>query len=152
MCWTRRCHPFGTWIGSSRDLSWLDREDIRLHQPRFLTLPLSDLQGYVDAISPLVDGHLLDWSWWAYEFFCFPCNVPQHVWKKLDVVIVVPSLAFKYLQRTTTLASRSWCSFWFSSYSIDIWFFLYFIVALAQMIFVFPFPNLTHLIVALPLQ
>ena len=26
----------------------------------FLTLPLSDLQGYVDAISPLIDVHLVD--------------------------------------------------------------------------------------------
>ena len=41
-------------------LDRLDHEDVRLHQPRFLTLPLSDLQAYVDVISPLVDVHLLD--------------------------------------------------------------------------------------------
>ena len=28
-----------------------DREDVPLYQPRLLTLPLSDLQGYVDPIS-----------------------------------------------------------------------------------------------------
>ena len=28
-----------------------DREDVPLYQPRLLTLPLSDLQGYVDLIS-----------------------------------------------------------------------------------------------------
>ena len=33
-----------------RYLDRSDREDVRLHQPRFLTLPLSDLQGYVDAL------------------------------------------------------------------------------------------------------
>ena len=43
-----------------------------IHQPRVLTLPLSDLQGYVDAISPLVDGHLLDWILVSVGIFLFP--------------------------------------------------------------------------------
>ena len=32
-------------------LDRLEGEEVRLHQPRFETLPLSDLQGYVDALS-----------------------------------------------------------------------------------------------------
>ena len=40
-----------TEVSYVRYLDRLDREDIRLHQPRYLTLSLSDLQGYVDALS-----------------------------------------------------------------------------------------------------
>ena len=35
-------------IGTDHEM---DREDVPLHQPRLLTLPLSDLQWYVDPIS-----------------------------------------------------------------------------------------------------
>ena len=35
-----------------------DREDLPLHQPRLLTLPLSDLQGYVDPVS-LLQMHII---------------------------------------------------------------------------------------------
>ena len=55
-----------------RYLDQLDREDVRLHQPHFLTLPLSDLQGYVYLISPLIDGHLLDWILVSVGTFLFP--------------------------------------------------------------------------------
>ncbi len=41
-----------------------DHEDVPLHQPHLLTLPLSDLQGYVDALSfLLVAGLSIDRSW-----------------------------------------------------------------------------------------
>ena len=35
-------------------------------------LQLSDLQGYVDAIRSLIDGHLLDWILVSVGIFLFP--------------------------------------------------------------------------------
>ena len=37
-----------------------DREDVRLHQPRVLTLPLSVYEGTWTTLSPLVAMHHLD--------------------------------------------------------------------------------------------
>ena len=38
-------------------LDRLDREDVRLHQPRHLTLPLSVYEGTWTTLSPLVAMH-----------------------------------------------------------------------------------------------
>ena len=43
-------------------LDLLDREDVRLHQPRYLNASTFGLQGYVDTLPPLVDMLLLDRS------------------------------------------------------------------------------------------
>ena len=45
-----------------RCLDRLDREDVRLHQPRELNASAFGLRGYVDTLSPLVAMHLLDKS------------------------------------------------------------------------------------------
>ena len=43
-------------------LDRLDREDVRVHQPRYLTLPLSVYEGTWTHSPPLVAMHLLDRS------------------------------------------------------------------------------------------
>ena len=43
-------------------LDWLDHEDIRLHQSRYLTLLLSVYEGTWTTLSPLVAMHHLDGS------------------------------------------------------------------------------------------
>ena len=43
-------------------LDRLDREDVRLHQPRYLTLPLSIYEGTWTTLSPLIAMHHLDRS------------------------------------------------------------------------------------------
>ena len=41
-------------------LDRLDREDVRLHQPRYITLPLSVYKGMWTHSPPLLAMHLLD--------------------------------------------------------------------------------------------
>ena len=43
-------------------LDRLDREDVRLHQPRYLTLPLTVYEGTWTTLSPLVAMHHHDRS------------------------------------------------------------------------------------------
>ena len=38
-------------------LDWLDREDVRLHQPRCANASSFGLRGYVDTLSPLIAMH-----------------------------------------------------------------------------------------------
>ena len=56
-------------------LDQLNREDVRLHQPRYLTLPLSVYEG-TWTLSPLVAMHLLDRSCVIVGIFLKYC-VPQ---------------------------------------------------------------------------
>ena len=45
-----------------RYLDWLDREDVRLHQPHLLMLPLFVYEGTWTHSPPLIAMHLLDRS------------------------------------------------------------------------------------------
>ena len=58
-------------------LDRLDREDVRLHQPRYLTLPLSVYEG-MWTLSPLVAMLLLDRSCVIVGIF-LKYYVPQQV-------------------------------------------------------------------------
>ena len=54
----------------------VDREDVRLHQPRCHNASAFGLRGYVDTLSPLVSMHLLDRSCVIVGSFLKYC-VPQ---------------------------------------------------------------------------
>ena len=59
-------------------LDQLDREDVRLHQPRYITLPLSVYEGTWTHSPPLVSMHLLDRSCVSVGiFFEIACYVSQ---------------------------------------------------------------------------
>ena len=67
-----------------RYLDRLDREDVQLHQSRYIVLPLSVYEGMWTHSPPLVAMHLLDRSCVSVGIFCFPCNV-SHQWHPSQV-------------------------------------------------------------------
>ena len=65
VCWT--CAELGGVVRSVLDRS--DREDVRLHHPRVLTLPLSVYEGTWTRSPPLIAMHLLNRSCMSVGIF-----------------------------------------------------------------------------------
>ena len=69
------CAELGGVVRSVLDQS--EREEVRLHQPRYQTLPLSVYEGTWTRSSPLVAMHFLDRSCVSVGFFEIACYVSQ---------------------------------------------------------------------------
>ena len=78
-------HVLNSEVPYVRYLDWLDREYVRLNQPRELMLPLSVYKGTWTHSPPLVAMHLLDISCVIIGFFFeIACHVPQQ-WHPSEV-------------------------------------------------------------------